>query len=476
MNYNAEELATSATNKVSKVSNQQGIILKLFLIFSKIDTEKISLIILVLLSIQVLMGTFLNALSHSDLIALYFGKTVIIRFLGYIGIVIGLIDIFCKSFVYRKQTILGTFVKRPWNGLFVILLFWEFLGIVIAKNKNLAFFGTTYRYEGYLSYLAYVGIFACAAQIKSEKYRKILLFVTSITSTLLACLTIMKEIAKCSFIMDRNGQVGAYSATFINSNHYGYYLCVSMIVIAGLFLIVKKTSLKVLLGGCFTINLFVLLYNKSLGPYIALFIGLIVLFVFSWIRDGFKKSWPVLILVGIFIVASVLINGHKMVNDLNLFAKQTGNLINVISSNDSSSEEIQQAVNKIGSSRGALWNKTIQIISEHPIFGVGTDNVQLYINDQIPHNEYLQICANNGIPGVLLYVSGLLTIFIYAIKNLKRISSGVLVSGMAVLVYCLSAFVGISIPIATYQLFFFLGLLEGWFKNKDEEKMINTTL
>lgn len=462
---------TAATKKLPI-----GVGLKLFSYLSKIDTQKVSLIILILLSLQVLFGIFIRATSQYDLVALYFGKTILIRFLGYLGLVNALIDFYCRVFIHRERALKWTFLKRPWIGLLVILLLWSVLAIGVAEDKTLAFFGGPYRYEGYLSYLAYAGIFVSAAQIRDDKYRKILLVVTAATSTLLAVLTLLKEVAGLSFLMYRGGMVGEYSATFINSNHYGYYLCVSMIVIAGLFLMVEKLPWKIVCGTCFTINLVVMLYNRSLGPYIAIAVGLVAFFVFSWIRKGFKKTWPILILVVIFIVCSIFIDGHKMLDDFSLIIKQTTNVIDVIGSGGANTQEGQQAIDTIGSSRGVLWKNTIKTMLEHPVIGVGTDNIQLYINNQIPHNEYLQIGANLGIPGLIMYLAALVTCFAYMIKNTKKISDGTLIVGLAAFVYCVSAVFGISIPVATYQLFLFLGLLVGWFKHRDDERMNEETL
>ena len=448
-----------------------GVGLKLFGFLSKIDTQKMSLIILIILSLQVLFGILIQVSAQYELVAIYFGKTVLIRLLGYLGLIVSLIDFYCRVFINRERALKWTFLKRPWIGLFVILLIWSFISIGAAEDKLLAIFGSPFRYEGYLSYLAYAGIFVCAAQIRDEKYRKILLVVTTVTSTFLAVLTLLKEVLGVSFLMYRNGMVGAYSATFINSNHYGYYLCVSMMIIAGLYMMVEKLQWKIACGVCFTINLIVILYNRSLGPYIAIAIGLVVLFVFNWIRKGFKKTWPILILVAVFILLSILINNHAMIDDLGLIIKQTTNVIDVIGSGGAGSQEGQHAIDTIGSSRGVLWKNTIKTIIEHPVIGVGTDNIQLYINNEIPHNEYLQIGANLGIPGLIMYLAALITCFAYMIKNTKKISDGTLVVGIAAFVYCISAFFGISIPVATYQLFLFLGLLVGWFKNRDEERM-----
>jgi len=217
--------------------------------------------------------------------------------------------------------------------------------------------------------------------------------------------------------------------------------------------------------------LVVMLYNGSLGPYLAIAIGLVFFFIFNWLRKGFKKTWPILILVIIFIVFSLFVNGHKMLNDLNLITKQTTSVIDVIGSGGADTQEGQQAIDTIGSNRGVIWKNTIKTMLEHPVIGVGTDNVQRYIDNQIPHNEYLQVGANLGIPGLIMYLAALATCFAYMIKNLKRISDETFIVGIAALVYCVSAFVGISIPVATYQLFLFLGLLVGWFKHRDDERM-----
>ena len=103
--------------------------------------------------------------------------------------------------------------------------------------------------------------------------------------------------------------------------------------------------------------------------------------------------------------------------------------------------------------------------------GIGTDNVQLYIGNEIPHNEYLQIAANLGFPGLALYLSALVSLAIGLIKNLKKLSDCTILAFIALITYCISAFVGISIPVAAFQLFLFLGLLNGWYRSRDDETM-----
>ncbi|MBO4384416.1 MAG: O-antigen ligase family protein [Clostridia bacterium] len=426
----------------------KGLGWKIFSVLGKPDTQLFALVIAILLALQVLFGIFESTPSNIELTTLFFGKTVVVRLLGYLGLVNWAVGFYCRMFVHRGKAVRYTVKKRPWALLFAILLFWALLMIRFASDKRLAVFGSAYRYEGYLSYLAYAGIFLNASLIKDEKYRKILFSSVAVSSALLAGLTLIKELAGVSFIMNRYSLVYAYSATFINSNHYGYYLCVSMTVIAGAFMTVKKLWAKIALGLCFAVNTVVLLLNGSIGPYIAAAAGLLMLLVFFMIRRGFKKAWPIFFIIGAFILLSVVISGQKIINDIMGLGRITDD--------------------SFGSIRGVLWKKTVETILKHPITGVGTDNVQLYIGLSIPHNEYLQIAANLGFPGIILYLSALAAMLAAAMKNLKKLGDGALIAGTAAFVYGISAFVGISIPIATYQLFLYLGLLDGWFRARDD--------
>ena len=130
--------------------------------------------------------------------------------------------------------------------------------------------------------------------------------------------------------MNRGYLVVAYSGTFINSNHYGYYLCVSMSVIACLFMMSDKVRNRIIYGLCFGINTVVLLYNAALGAYLAIIIGLILIFFFYWIRKGIKRAWPALILIVGLVGLSFVINHHRIIDDLGVFAGQMGDAAEAI--------------------------------------------------------------------------------------------------------------------------------------------------
>ena len=462
----------SAKKDTLNTSAPKGLGWRLFSVSSKLNTQLFALIILLLLAWQALYGLFENEPSTYDFYTFSYGKALLIKLFGFLGLLNWGTDLFNRAFVHRGRVFKWTFIKRPWTGFLAILLFWAVCAILIATDKRLAIFGGAYRYEGITGYIAYAGIFLNASIIKDEKYRRILFGFIAVTSALLAGLTLLRELAGVTFLMERNGQTVPYSSTFLNSNHYGYYICVSLTVTAGLYMMSEKPWGKIVCGVCFGLNAAVLMFNSTLGAFIASAVGLLLLFVLYWIRKGFKRAWPALILIAAFALMSVVLNEHKMLTDFKLFTEQTEDAIDAIGSDG----EDTTAIDTFGSSRGVLWKKTIDVILEHPVIGVGTDNVQLYIGNEIPHNEFLQVAANLGFPGLAFYLAALVSLFAAYVKNLRKLSDGAMIAGVAVIVYCVSSFVGISLPIAAYQLFLFLGLLNGWFRARDDEKMIAETM
>lgn len=91
-----------------------------------------------------------------------------------------------------------------------------------------------------------------------------------------------------------------------------------------------------------------------------------------------------------------------------------------------------QASWRIASYRGYIWDKTLSIIKEYPLLGIGPDNFLLHFpntdyldlnnsnfyNESIskPHNMYLQITAQTGIISLIAF---LLIYLIYFISSLK---------------------------------------------------------
>ena len=450
--------------------------------FSKIDAAFIAYILMIVLVCQPLFSLFFDASTSSQIVALYFGKATLIRLIGLLGLINAFFDYYCKRFIYRKKYWDKTFLKNAWTGLLAILLIISFLSALFSARKYTAFFGDAYRYEGFFSYVAYAGIFASASLVTNEKRRKSLLIIFVSISLTVGIATILKELAGFSFLMNSGGRIMAWSGTFINPNHYGYYICVSMAVALGLYQESRTWKGKVVYGIMFLTNTFVLAKNTSYGPFLAILFGFILYAVLYIIKNGFKESWYLLVLFALFIGLSFLVN-NKLANDI---TKTFSEFLNISSSigEGIGSGDIDSATDGIngGSGRFVLWKAAVKIMLKYPIFGCGPENIQYIIHNYgaspltIPHNEILHIGANMGIPAMLVYVTAIIWFGVVAIKNIKKLSNTALIAGCAAATYLASSLVGVPMTITTCFLFLTLGLLNSWFKEKNQEDLTKELL
>jgi O-Antigen ligase. len=96
-----------------------------------------------------------------------------------------------------------------------------------------------------------------------------------------------------------------------------------------------------------------------------------------------------------------------------------------------------QGKEKLGSSRGYIWSRTLPLILESPIVGYGSDTFPIVFPQQDyvgkynaygttnmivdkAHNEYLQIAINSGIPALIIYLA---LIIIALAKSIRKSST-----------------------------------------------------
>ncbi|OQY29801.1 MAG: hypothetical protein B6244_02225 [Candidatus Cloacimonetes bacterium 4572_55] len=87
-----------------------------------------------------------------------------------------------------------------------------------------------------------------------------------------------------------------------------------------------------------------------------------------------------------------------------------------------------------GKERLILWQKTLQMIFDHPLFGVGLGNWKIFIPSygtqgvrsefgqvhfQRPHNDFLWVAAETGIIGFIAYISLFIVAFFHLFKALS---------------------------------------------------------
>lgn len=139
--------------------------------------------------------------------------------------------------------------------------------------------GCTNLKDGYFSFLFYamVAVNVVMLGAKSDNLKKIILrilLVSSLILTLFAFLSLFNP----TFL---NGMVKYNRAIFNNSNHYGYYLCISSMLCVGLFIKEKNLYFKVISLLGFILTTFMLIVNNTFGAYLGVMIAIGLLFIFN---------------------------------------------------------------------------------------------------------------------------------------------------------------------------------------------------
>lgn len=434
----------------------------------KISKEKLikikDIVIFILLFIWMIMPILQSIKVINEVIVaknLYF---ILMRTIAVLGIgttIFTIYDKFQKS--NNKKEIFKELLPI---FLFVIYMIWTLISCHQAARKNRAFNGTPYRKEGYFMYINYAGFFFCAMLLENKKLRNILLNAFIITSI---------------FLISINRFIGkSITNVFANTNHYGYYLTMSLICSLGLFLTEKNKILKVIYLAVYTVIGYGLIDNNTFGCYLAVIAILVLYAIYAIIKKTDRK------LIFIAITIFILLSGVTLKNGKNIAyqnIKQLGQDIQIIISKimnietqsiDGEEVQVDEKFEKTGSSRMALWTNGIKFILEKPIIGYGPENLRdkyLFwgINIDRPHNLLIYLGCVSGIPGMLIYVAAVGIIVIRGIKKLLANNQSTKIFLLIVITYLISSMFGNSMYYTSPYFFIFLGSLMHFNLNKQEE-------
>jgi len=93
---------------------------------------------------------------------------------------------------------------------------------------------------------------------------------------------------------------------------------------------------------------------------------------------------------------------------------------------------LKRTVHDFANSQGriAMWKKTVKIIKDKPLFGIGLNNwTRNFKGVMRPHNDVLWVAAEQGIPVALLWIFMFVTI-VWRSKNLR--ASGAIIAYMVI--------------------------------------------
>ena len=372
-----------------------------------------------------------------------------------IGLFIILID-FGKAKQLRRR--LKTYLQQNLPMCFFLLfLLWMMLSACINGFTAAALHGDSYRNESLFTYAIYFLVyFFCGTLVTSAKHKRILFYFFLSVSVVLAVSAIIHSwIAPLPAYAENVG----LSTVFHQFNHYGYFLLFGNLLSGGLFATESNGKAKVFCLFVFLLNNVVLILNDTFGCYLAVFVALIFQNIVLWRKDKHINSWSLILLAAFFLVSLVMsIRYDTVFHNVFRFFQDIGD----VAENPTNSEGA-------GTGRWSLWTHTLQYISEKPLFGFGVegihDRLELetnYCNNR-PHNEYLQYAAFFGIPALLLYLCGIVSVYIRAWKQRAKSDACTIVALIAAFGYLVSACFGNTMYYTTP--FFFLLLGFGWYRS-----------
>ena len=357
---------------------------------------------MLVLAISPIVGIFIPINNSVEMSHLFYAKTLIVKISGLACLALGVFLLVVKSILYGGKYLFETLFKNPWNILLLVTILWGVISFkeVDPYDLHTAIFGWAYPYEGFVAYVSYAGIYIGASSLRSDKQKRIVLNALLITAAVVAVFTLIGELTGTDFAFFRNGMCFDYSGSFINPNHYAYYICVICILSAVAAMMDNKIYIKILYVASFALNMAILCLNNSFGSYLALLVGMI--FFGAWyIR---KKHLPYsLSIIGLFIILAFALNYKYITKELTGFFQGIFEFFaNLISGKDPA-ESIGDVTSETANGRAAGWSAAIQAIKDSPIFGYGPDMEYNTLFFKIghkgsSHNHFLYLAVCFGIP------------------------------------------------------------------------------
>lgn len=421
--------------------------------------EKVSYYLLNLWILYPLLMMFITYKLNNDL-----ARNIMYYFLIVVGMSGILLGILCtlKKFYKKEKFSIKKYLPII---LGIILLIWCTFTSFFSKNFILTFTGELYRKEGLQTYFLYGGILLLNILIKNNK----LLLKTFNNLLFVQVIIGIISLLNNSFTYSLMHNQEPYTGIFSQFNHYGYYLMFGILLSIFMFLNSNRKTFKVLYLLIYTFLLQMLVLNDTFGCFLAILLTLFLIIIYYiFIKKNFKILIPI---ISIFILVCATTQKHnynvvhknfsrffgdvKIVNDT---IKETRK-----EKDKTKKEKILNKINNVGTTRGTLWRYGFKYIKKSPIIGNGIESTYyLYQRDNIdqtrPHNILIQFGIFTGIPGMILYITFILSILIRNLKKIKVLDDISILSLFIVVCYLISSMFGNSMFYTSPYFFIFLGI------------------
>ena len=360
----------------------------------------ITIILMIILPVLELIGTFLNKkFFYQEQILSFFGI-----FLSGLLIIYLLYNIIKKNF------------KLTLSDIFIVLsIIFCIISIKFSKNIMKSLNGEYGYSETPLQVLAYFSLFIISSIIYSEKNKKKILY-TFIYLGIFECFIAFLQnfrLWPISSLFDKAAHTKNHLA-FGLTEHCNYFATLAIIftaIFSGLFIYEKEkndfiTFLLLSILGCFA-GLFTYTRIAMVGLFSIIFGFLLLetlIKIYKKDKINFKKHIKnILILLLCFILCFIIIE---------IFTGRIGKEISTSVSEINKSQK-ENNIESLATGRGTIWKVGLSSLKKYPLTGVGFDNYRYSFkiypknfgwSQNKGHNEYIHMLVTQGIPSGVNYL------------------------------------------------------------------------
>lgn len=273
-----------------------------------------------------------------------------------------------------------------------IFLFFGLLSVLFSSDPLTAWGGSQTRFTGFSTHLFCVVLFLAASKVQHDSLFKIVKY-------MLICSAIVSAIAISQHygfdpvptnIISENFN-SSYS-TLGNPNFLGTYT-VFMLPAAVMYYMYKKHYLWLVIAG---LIFAALLTSLARASWIACFFVFLVIICYVVKHKTSFKRLTHLTLVFIAVYLILVVSGNGQLTD------RAATIPDEISN-------VTQYTGSSASIRGFVWRESLKLISENWIFGVGPDNLRIFVPkgyyEDKAFNIFLEIAATMGVFALVAYLS-----------------------------------------------------------------------
>lgn len=312
-----------------------------------------------------------------------------------------------------------------------------------------AAFGLPVRFVGVFNMLAFFIIYMQASgYIERVQFRYTILLAYIFSADAIALSVLYDRYVS---IIEAYQNKEGISAVFVNSNHYGYFLAMAIMISIGLYIYEDDRRLIGIGIVSGLLNLGILALNMTMGAVLAVGICTLGMFVIILLKER-DRLRRILILIAAFAAAVIGVLALSSSIRADVF-RLLSDMAKIITGRSDGTE---------GSGRWVLWLTTIDYIKEKPLFGHGCEGITLRLQEACgigdAHCEPMTFAAYYGIPGMILYLCGIISTAVSYFRHRAGLPSYCRVAFLAASAYFLSSLVGVPMFNTAPFFYVFIGM------------------